>query len=120
LGREADHVRYRISPRSLCRARQADITPDQISAFLARASGGRVPAKLPDALRSWGERSGSVRLEPGVVLRVDHPEILKSLHRDPAIARLLGEALGPQAVLVPRANVTRVRRWLLEQGYLDG
>ena len=120
LGREADHVRYRISPRSLGRARQADITPDQISAFLARASGGRVPAKLPDALRSWGERSGSVRLEPGVVLRVDHPEILKSLHRDPAIARLLGETLGPQAVLVPRANVTRVRRWLLEQGYLDG
>jgi hypothetical protein len=54
-----------------------------------------------------------------VVLRVDRPETLGALRREPAIARLLGEALGPQAVLVPRANVKQVRRWLLEQGYLE-
>ena len=120
LGRDSDHVRYRISPRSLARARQGGITPNQISAFLARASGGRVSARLSDGLRSWGERHGTVRLEPGMVLRVAHPETLQALRRDPAMARLLGEVLGPQAVLVPRANVRQVRRWLLEQGYLDG
>jgi hypothetical protein len=50
---------------------------------------------------------------------VDRPETLAALRREPAIARLLGETLGPQVVLVPRANVKQVRRWLLEQGYLD-
>jgi hypothetical protein len=119
LGREADHVRYRISPTSLARARRGDISLDQINAFLARASGGRVQAKVLDGLRSWVERSGSVRLEQGVVLRVDRPETLAALRRDPTVARLLGEVLGSQAVLVPRANVRQVRRWLAEQGYLD-
>jgi hypothetical protein len=119
LGREAGGVRYRLSPQGLARVQGEGITPDQIIAFLTRASGGRAPAGVLNDLRSWGERSGSVRLEPGVVLRVDHPETLKSLRREPAIARLLGEDLGPEAVLVPRANVKQVRRWLLEQGYLD-
>jgi hypothetical protein len=109
-----------MSPRSLALARRGGITPEQISAFLARASGGRAPHKVLAALQRWGERSGSVRLEPGVVLRVDRPETLNALRREPAIAPLLGEVLGPQTVLVPRDNVGQVRRWLLEQGYLEG
>jgi hypothetical protein len=119
LGREAKGVRYRLSPQGLARVRGEGITPDQIIAFLIRASGDRAPAGVLDVLRNWGERSGSVRLEPGVVLRVDRPETLATLRREPTIARLLGEVLGPQAVLVPRPNVKRVRRWLLEQGYLE-
>jgi hypothetical protein len=119
LGREAGGVRYRLSPQGLARAQGGGITPDQIIAFLIRASGDRAPARVLDDLRSWAERSGSVRLEPGVVLRVDRPETLGALRREPAIARLLGEALGPQTVLVPRANVKQIRRWLLEQGYLE-
>jgi hypothetical protein len=54
-----------------------------------------------------------------VVLRVDRPETLKALRHNPAVARLLGEVLGPQAVLVPRDKVRQVRRWLAEQGYLE-
>jgi len=119
LGREGDQVRYRMSPLSLARARRDDISPDQISTFLTRTSGGRAPAKVLDGLRSWGERSGRVQLESGVVLRVDRPETLKALRLDPAIGRLLGEVLGPQAVLVPRDKVRQVRRWLAEQGYLE-
>ena len=79
-----------------------------------------MPPNVLDGLRNWGERGGSVRLEPGVVLRVDRPEILKALRGEPAIGRLLGEPLGPQSVLVPRANLKQVRRWLMEQGYLEG
>ena len=119
LGREGDQVRYRMSPLSLARARRDDISPDQISTFLTRTTGGRAPAKVLDGLRSWGERSGRVQLESGVVLRVDRPETLKALRHNPAVARLLGEVLGPQAVLVPRDKVRQVRRWLAEQGYLE-
>jgi hypothetical protein len=120
LGRERDHVRYRLSPLSLTHARQQGITPEQVRAFLGRVSGDRVPAKVLDDLRRWYERSGSIRLEQEVVLRVDHPETLQALRRDSAIAPLLGEVLGPQAVLIPRANVRLVRRWLMAHGYLEG
>jgi hypothetical protein len=118
-GRGTDHVRYRLSPASLTRARRGGITIDQISTFLTRVSGNRVPARVSDGLGVWQERSGSARLEQGVVLRVNRSETLKALRQDPDIAPLLGEVLGPQAVLVPRPNVKQVRRWLVEQGYLD-
>jgi hypothetical protein len=58
-------------------------------------------------------------LEQSIVLRVDRPEILKALQDHAEIGPLLGERLGPQAVLIPRGNVEQVRRWLLKQGYLD-
>ncbi|GAB4533618.1 MAG: hypothetical protein Kow0063_15820 [Anaerolineae bacterium] len=119
VGREAGRVCYRISPRSLARARQAGVTAGQISAFLARASGGRAPhTALNAALQKVSQRSGSARLESGVVLRVDRAETLATLRQEPGIAPLLGEVLGPRAALIPRANLEQVRRWLLEHGYL--
>jgi hypothetical protein len=120
LGRETDRVSYRISPASLARARRQGITSEQVNTFLVRVSGGRVSSKVLDTLRGWQDRGGAVQLEQSTVLRVDHPETLQALRRHPAIGPLLGEVLGPQAVLIPRANVGRVRRWLAEQGYLEG
>jgi hypothetical protein len=52
------------------------------------------------------------------VLRADRPETLQALRRDPTIAPLLGEILGPLAILVPRQHLAQVRRWLAERGYL--
>jgi hypothetical protein len=119
LGRETDRVGYRISSTSLARARRQGITQEQISPFLTRSSRGRTPARVVEGLRKWYGRSGSVRLEQSIVLRVARPEILKVLQDHAEIGPLLGESLGPQAVLIPRGNVEQVRRWLLKQGYLD-
>jgi hypothetical protein len=120
LGRETNHINYRISPSSLARAQGQGISPDQVMAFLQRVSGDPIPAKILGGLQTWHKRRGSIRLERGVVLRVDRPETLKALRRDPVVGPLLGEELGPGAVLVPRENVRQVRRWLMERGYLDG
>ena len=117
--RRADGIVYRISPASLARARRQGITAEQVGTFLARVSAGRVPPQALETLQRWHQRSGAIRLERGVILRVDHPETLAALRRHPALAPLLGEVLGPQAVLVPHANIQRVRHWLVEQGYLD-
>jgi hypothetical protein len=89
-------------------------------AFLQRVSGDPIPAKILDGLQTWHMRRGSIHLERGVVMRVDRPETLKGLRRDPVVGPLLGKELGPGAVLVPRENVSQVRRWLMERGYLDG
>jgi hypothetical protein len=118
-GRETDRVGYRISSASLARARRQGITQEQISSFLTRNSRGRTPARVVEGLRKWYGRRGTARLEQSIVLRVDRPEILKALQDHAEIGPLLGERLGPQAVLIPRGNVEQVRRWLLKQGYLD-
>jgi hypothetical protein len=118
IGREAGQVRYRLSQLSLARARRQRITPEQIGGFLARASGGQVPDKVMAGLRGWQKHTLSLRLEEGAVLRADRPETLQALRRDPTIAPLLGEILGPLAILVPRQHLAQVRRWLAERGYL--
>ena len=117
--READGITYRISPASLARARRQGISAEQVGSFLARVAGQPVPPKAAEAMQRWHKRGSAIRLEQGVILRVDAPETLAALRRQPALAPLLGEALGPQAVLVPQANIQRVRRWLVEQGYLE-
>jgi hypothetical protein len=119
LGRETDGVGYRISSTSLARARRQGITQEQISSFLTRSSGGRTPPRVVEGVRKWYGRSGSVQLEQSTLLRVDRPEVLKALQEHAEIGPLLGERLGPQAVLVPRRNVEQVRRWLLKHGYLE-
>jgi hypothetical protein len=117
--RGADGVTYRISPASLARARRQGISAEQVSSFLARVAGQTLPPKAAEAIQRWHKRSGAIRLERGVILRVDAPETLAALRRQPALAPLLGEVLGPQAVLVPPANIQQVRRWLVEQGYME-
>jgi hypothetical protein len=117
--RGAGEIIYRLSPASLARARRQGISAEQVSSFLARVAGQPLPAKAAQAMLRWHKRSGAIRLERGVILRVDAPETLAALRRQPALAPLLGEALGPAAVLVPQANIQRVRRWLVEQGYMD-
>jgi hypothetical protein len=120
LRRETNHIDYRISPSSLARAHGQGINTDQVMAFLQRVSGDPIPAKILDGLQTWQKRRGSIRLERGVVMRVDQPETLKAMRRDPVVGPLLGEELGPRAALVPRENVGQLRRWLMERGYLDG
>ncbi len=118
--RGVDEITYRISPVSLARARRQGISAEQVGSFLARVAGQPLPPKVAEAMQRWHKRSGAIRLERGVILRVDAPETLAALRRQPALAPLLGEVLGPQAVLVPQANIQRVHRWLVEQGYMEG
>ncbi len=117
--RGADGVTYRISPVSLARARRQGISAEQVSSFLARVVGQPLPPKAAEAMQRWHKQGSTIRLERGVILRVDAPETLTALRRQPALAPLLGEALGPRAVLVPQANIQRVRAWLVEQGYME-
>jgi hypothetical protein len=117
--RRAEGVTYRISPASLARARRQGISPEQVSSFLARVAGQPVPIKVAEAMQRWHKRGSAIRVERGVILRVDAPETLAALRRQPDLAPLLGETLGPRAVLVPPANIQRVHRWLAEQGYID-
>lgn len=116
--REPDWVIYRVTSASLDMARRQGVTPQQVVTFLARVA-PRCPGKVLEVLRQGRAGHPPARLERVYIVRAERPELLAQLRADPEIAPLLGEALGPQAAIVPQTNLTAVRRWLAGRGYLD-
>ncbi len=110
-------TQHRISRGSLARARASGLKPDAIAQFLARAAGGRVPARVTAALIRFDQAGGAVRVTRGAVVRVADASILAALRADPAIAPLLGELLSAQAVLVSEVNLEELLVVLRETGY---
>lgn len=118
--REAHRVVYQITRTSVGRAMRNGVTVDQIAAFLSRATNNQTPLKIVEALRTWGQRRDSVQIERVTLLRLRDEQLLAELRDHPTLRPLLGQAIGPNAVLIPADNVAEVRRLLTEWGYLEG
>ena len=116
-GREGETAIYRISPGGVNLAGKQGIGVAQISAFLLRITGRRVPPRVLEALERW-QKVGAARLERTFILHLDGPEMLAHLRRDTELSALLGGTIGPSSVLIPATHEQRVRRWLTEHGYL--
>ncbi len=110
--------RYRFTPASLARAGKQGIQVEQVLSFLGRASGGRLPGALVQALRRWAQAGTQVRLRDMVVLQVTSAQVLEALRASPAVRPYLGEALGPLAVAVRRADWPRLEQAIRQLGYL--
>lgn len=110
--------RYRFTPASLARADKQGIRVEQVLSFLGRASGGRLPGALVQALRRWAQAGTQVRLRDMVVLQVTSAQVLEALRASPAVRPYLGEALGPLAVAVRRADWPRLEQAIRQLGYL--
>lgn len=108
--------RYRVSPSSLERARQAGLRAGHLLALLRRHA-PTVPPALARALERWEERGAEARLERVTVLRLSSPDLLNTL-RSSRVARFLGDPLGPTAVIVKPGAWEKVLAYLAELGYL--
>jgi hypothetical protein len=116
--REPQRVIYEITQQSVGRALKSGISADQMTAFLARATKGRSPLKVVETLRDWGRRPGAARLQRLTLLRLRDETMIAELRRHPEVGPLLGETVGPLAVLVQEDNVRRLRQLLEALGYL--
>ncbi len=114
---EATAVVYRLSPDGVKMLARQGVRVEQLTRFLTRTSGGRVPRKVLETLRRW-HQGPRARLERMLVLRLANAGQLAQLRRDPVARALLGEQISPTSVLVPATNEARLRRWLREHGYL--
>ncbi len=117
--READRVVYRITQSSVGRALRNGVTADQMVAFLARVTNNRTPLKVVETMRTWERRQGAARMEQITLLRVQNPAIIEEFRNNSALCPLLGESVGPQAIVIPQKNIAEVRRILIELGYLQ-
>ena len=117
--REANRVLYKITQASINRAIKNGVTPDQITAFLTRVTNNQIPLKAVEAIRIWGTRHATVKLEQATLLRLKSATVAAELRQHPQLSPLLGEALNPDTLIIPPANVPEVRRLLTELGYLE-
>jgi hypothetical protein len=109
---------YRLTPRSLARAREEGIAADRILAFLAEASDRPLPASVRRAVSRWQERGVEGRLETAVILRVKEASILKTLRTNPRTRDFLGESLGDLAVIVQPGQWQPLREATAELGLM--
>jgi hypothetical protein len=92
--------RYRLSPDSLKRAREAGISPERILEFLAEASQRPVPASVRRGIERWAQQGLEGQLEPAVILRVRDATILDTLQANAKTRPYIGERLGDLAALI--------------------
>lgn len=108
--------RYRITGRSLARARAQGITPGRILDFFRRYD--LTPSEaLARALERWAAQGTEATAEWALVLRVNDPEVLRQLLATEA-RRHVRDVLSPTAALIHWGGWAAVRAALLRLGVI--
>ncbi len=105
---------YRITARSLARARVQNIGPERILDFFRRYD-LTPPEALSRALTRWASRGTEATVEQALVLRVNDPELLRQLLATEA-RRHVRDVLSPIAAIIHPAGWAQVRATLLRLG----
>ncbi len=108
---------YRITSASLQRAASQGLTGAHLLALLRRYKVATPPA-LETALKRWQkDAQPAARLQPGLVLRVNNPQILDALQKRPE-RRYIIEQLTPTVALIQPAARAQVQAALAALGWL--
>ncbi|MDW8181038.1 helicase-associated domain-containing protein [Thermoflexus sp.] len=106
--------RYRITARSLARARGQNIGPERILDFFQRYD--LTPSEaLSRALMRWANRGTEATVKQALVLRVNDPELLRQLLATEA-RRYVQDVLSPVAAIIHPDSWASVRAALLRLG----
>ncbi len=109
--------RYRLSTRSLSKAREQGLKVEHLLAFLTRHTEAGVPPSLIKALKRWEVNGTEARVQTQVILKVSRPEVLEEMRKSKA-AKFLGEVLSPTTVVVKSGAIQKVLEALTELGLL--
>jgi hypothetical protein len=109
--------RYRLSTRSLSKAREQGLKVDHLLAFLTRHTEAGVPPSLIKALKRWEVNGTEARVQTQIILKVSRPEVLEEMRKSKA-AKFLGEVLSPTTVVVKSGAIQKVLEALTELGLL--
>ena len=101
---------YRLTPRSLERAREQGIDAERLQQFLASASQRQVPAGVVRAVQRWSERGTEATLESVVLLRVRDAEVLQKLQASAKTRAYFAESMGDHAALVRAGDWPKLRQ----------
>lgn len=111
--------RYRLTPGSLARARKAGISLERALSFLAGRSGRPLPEPVRKAVEAWEEYGAQIQLREVKLLQVRDEAVLDRLRASPNVRPLLGDAVGPLAVIVRTTDWSRLISAIAELGLLS-
>ena len=111
-----DTYGYRLTPDSLVRARQQNLTTNHLLRLLQRHSRTVAPS-LVRAIERWERVGVEAHLEQVTILRLSSPDLLQTVRASKA-ARFLGDPLGPTSIIVKPGAMEKVLTILAELGYL--
>jgi hypothetical protein len=114
---KADEYRYRVTTRSLEKAREQGLKVEQLLSLLARNAKSEIPPAFVKALKRWQLNGTEARVEVQTILRVSRPEVLDELRQSKA-GRFLAERLGPVTIIVKPGAQSKVLATLAEMGLL--
>ncbi len=115
-----DEYRYRVTVKSLTRAREQGLKPDHLIKLLQKYASAPLPPPFVRALQRWELNGTEARVETLTVLKVKRPEVLEELRKSKA-GRFLGEIIGPTTVTIQGGAISKVMAALAELGLLaDG
>ncbi len=109
---------YKLTPESIARANEQDITTDHIITFLKRITNNApLPASVAKLLTANQPKEvSSVTLERLLVLRTTSLEVMNFILENPTLRRYLGARLGDLAVVVRADQWEALRSALDEKG----
>jgi len=109
---------YTLTPKSLQNAQNQGLKIKHLVSLLKQYSDSPLPPNTLNALKRWQEHGTQISFQKAVVLRVNHPDVLKALLDTPA-KRFLGTPLGPTTITVHPGALQQVRNTLISLGYLS-
>lgn len=112
----AGEFRYQISAAALEEAAAQGLSVKHLLSLL-RKYAKSTPQALARSLRQWESKGNLIKLQNLRILRLAQPELLPKLREGPA-GKFLGEALGPDAVVVKAGSLAALQKALLRAGYL--
>jgi hypothetical protein len=109
---------YRLTPRSLYRAREQNISPERVLHFLAESSGRPLPPSTKRAIERWAEHGSEATTQSLVILRVRDAEILDKLAANLKTRPLLGERLADLAAVIRAEDWQKLQQLAAQLGLL--
>jgi hypothetical protein len=109
--------RYRLSTRSLAKAKEQGLKVEHLLVLLSRHSDAGIPPSLAKALKRWEVNGTEARVQTQIILKVSKPEVLEELRRSKA-SKFLGEVLSPTTAIIKGGAIQKIMEALTELGLL--
>jgi hypothetical protein len=109
---------YRLTPASLQRARQQNISAARVLSFLDGLDDAPLPPGLQSSVTRWAERGTEVWLERVLLLRASDETVLQQILDAPQTKPYIIRIVGPAAVVVAEDDWPRLMEALVELGLL--
>ncbi len=115
-GSPAERREFKVTPASLRRGVSRGMAVSQLVDWYQRRTGGDLPPAVRLLLAARSSRVPSLKAARMLVLNLPSEELLDGLVQHPATSPLLGQRLGPAAVVIAEDRLAALQKTLKELG----